>query len=65
MAMIMGPESKPKKGSFDRYQVEDAAHILRKHREIKADPKLHNAAVEHMRNQGKGFRMLDMGKKKR
>lgn len=43
------PSSRP--SGMDRYEVEDAARTMKRHQEIKANPKLHRAAKAHLKRE--------------
>lgn len=40
--------SAPTPKHLDKYEIEDAARTMKKHQEIKANPKLHRAAKKHL-----------------
>lgn len=51
VAHSFGMTAHPK--HLDKYEVEDAARHLEKHQEIKADRKLHRAAINHLKKKKK------------
>lgn len=49
-------------GGIDKYEVESAAHTMKRHEEIKANKKLHRAAKMHLRREAKLMMKVSKGK---